>query len=159
MCLNLGSPHHRFEEKLSQSTGTIECWKILRSRISWKWRSNRLPSQKEVQIHSPYMGGAWLTGITKSNRRSTSITRREKKQHEVDKGIHVYCSRQAAQSRLACTGDSLVVCVLVRKKDFVASDMLRKEAVFTKVRLSKSEYDRAMKHANRIWLRRSSSNE
>lgn len=84
----------------------------------------------------------WLPGYIESNRKSSYISSTEIRNFEIKKGIHVYLNRKDALN--TCDDHCVVLKLEVNLKDFVAKNN-NDIAVFTKVKLSKEEYQRVLK--------------
>lgn len=128
-------PHSSFMKRLNASKkGEIVCWKI------YKKNKNNLSSViMECKVEN--------SGVVQSNRKNTKLEDVEIEYGEVDKGIHVYSSREKAKRYTSEAQEHtsrvkyIVVSVICRKSNFVAQG-IENEAVFTKVRIEKRTWDK-----------------
>jgi hypothetical protein len=119
-------------ERLFKGRQTITCYKVLETALTpaslrFIWQSNTYPSEY------PFIG------VKKSNRISKELNDDEKVVGIVNRGIHVYIDFENAKSSLDLQyyPNEFVIPVICQKEDFVACDLGRNEAVFTKVRIHK----------------------
>jgi hypothetical protein len=131
----------RFKERLDRNDGYVTCYKVYTA-----------DKQKKIlsSIFSPNLKGGIIKGYGNviSTRKKASMTAVEKKIETVNKGIHVYSTKEAAQSQVQYNYKAVVVPVKCRKQHFVAashpSDSYWLEAVFTQVEITKRNWDRIM---------------
>lgn len=132
MCLPYN--HENTENFKKKKVKSIMCYKLLEKRKQ---------KNKFILVSPIYYTKRWLPGECRSNRRSKSVSNSEIR-YGVDKGIHVYLTKRAAENNKSSW--EVLVKVTCYLKDFIAcSNSDYNEAVFTKVYLSKEEYDKAVK--------------
>ncbi len=106
---------------------------------------------KEKVLFSVYYTWSWYVGETTSDRWTTALTGTEERQQIINYGIHVYLRKKDAHNTINnCLGEEKEYVRVVRFKcfikDLVATDKYRYfQAVFHKVTLSKTEYEKAIK--------------
>ena len=136
MCLYLYGTDSTNPERLFKGRQTITCYKVLETAQTiplftdssrFIWQSNTYPSEY------PFVG------VKKSNRTIKHLYDNEKMLCIVNRGIHVYTNLEAAESILDAENypNEFVIPVICQKEDFVAYDIMRREAVFMKVRIHK----------------------
>lgn len=94
---------------------------------------------KEGKLYAPYMDTIYSVGENKSDSRRKQPSKRYE---DIHNGIHVYLDRQSAKDRLR--SHEVVVRMTAKVEDLLGVDAYS-VAVFKKVNLSRSEYERAIK--------------
>ena len=139
MCLDIrDSVQKPFLRKLKKQK-RIRCFKIC-SRIN---RYHYL----EDRLAALYRGGYFYKpGINNSSRDFTTIDSYEMA-YGVQKGIHVYLTREIAEGEVQGSRSRRILPVWCKVKDFVAAGTFCNTpcAVFTKVSVHQRDYDRAIK--------------
>ena len=108
-----------------------------------------LMTREVLSFFSPFYYQKLLgPGVIKSNRKSTKITKKEKYTGEIEKGIHVFTTLKEAEIFCKTEYEAAIVKVEVKPKDFVASAY--SEAVYTKISISKREYDKVIKKVRKV---------
>lgn len=103
---------------------------------------------KDGKLYSMYRNMEYKVGINKSDSKRKIVVRKDGAR--VHRGIHVYIDKKTAKRRLSSvlTWSSIVGLTVIeltaRKQDFISCSS-NKVATFTKVALSKKEYDAAVK--------------
>jgi hypothetical protein len=110
--------------------------------------ANRLAKQKYITVYKELYANEdklesmlcdyqWQPGINKSSRKTTKLVDSEKLTEEIELGFHVYLTKTGKAA------DTVLVRFQAKAKDFVAAGLFH-EAVFTKLTLSKTEYNKAL---------------
>lgn len=142
MCLYLDKK--RTADWKRRKKGTFEVYKVLQC------------FNKELM--APYQYTTYKPGYIKSNRLNKKLTERELSTHNIYEGIHVCIDLDTAQSIQNLRKNThpnknyVIVKLKVDMKDFVAINQYsnkNQEMVFTKVFLSKSEYNKAIQESKK----------
>ena len=142
MCLYINQARTKeIEEKLKNSPRQ-QCifWKVY-SRVNWK---NQFSSGTFLRpLYYPKTGKVSFGRIF-SCRPYKKITENEKDTNRIDYGIHVYITKKKAIAHYTSSLNPVLVPVICELKDFIAAGN-DNDAVFTKVRLTKRSYQKAIK--------------
>lgn len=122
-------------KKLKKKIGKVEVYKVLQI----------FKSKLKSPFGYLYVYVDWKPGIIKSDRDDNALTAYENNNCCVMKGIHTFVdSKSASRYIKSCIVNKKLISVKVTAdlKDFVAGN--KKQLVFTKVRLSKRDYNIAI---------------
>ena len=146
MCLN--AENRSTDEFKQKNTGKITVWKVYR-KIGKKLYSPIYPTR-------PIKSGNIV-----SNRNTTRFPLNNEFYSEfyscIGKGIHVFLTRTMARDHKSKhifsrsffrSRDYVVIKCLADMKDFVACDINKSEAVFTKINICPDEMERGIKNRN-----------
>jgi hypothetical protein len=95
-------------------------------------------------LFAPYRGDRYYPGETNASRPENRI----RKECRVNKGIHVFLTREDAEGLARSSSIKVVVKMTAQVKDLIAVgdfEGIPNNAVFKKVTLSRSEYDKHVK--------------
>lgn len=113
----------RFAAAKAKGKNYIVCYKIL--RINWN-----------KKMYSPFYPKEYKPGWNKSNRKTPKLTRYEKLY--INKGIHVMTSK--SDKYVEVDEEEILIPVYCYKKDLISGGQ-DKEAVFSKVFITRKDYD------------------
>lgn len=138
MCLIVDPNEKRIfvRKHVRKNIKTITCYKILNA------------NEEKTTLQSRLYRKFWKVGINRSNRTNntklgTNGDTRSKTHYYVYKGIHVYLNPPPPP--FYYPDYTKIVKVKCEIKDLVGINQKRNQAVFTKVRLSREELERALK--------------
>lgn len=119
--------------KLLKRRRPIRAWKVLEANPTTS------------HLRSSYRGDfLWKPGINRSN---SSVRKAYAGDGQIERGIHVYLSREVADREIRYyeRESQRVVPVTCEAKHLIAGNFSGTQAVFTKVHLSQQAYNKAMK--------------
>ncbi len=127
--------------------GYAKCWKV----YSGQWHGGYCRNQF-VTVYKYATKTVVRPGTIKSNRAVQAAGKDEKdctclwweNTTEINRGIHVYGSRQSAARSIGNHGGCYIVPVRCHKKDLIAISRDMSQYTFMKVSLDKKDHDRAI---------------